>query len=259
MAELLYFLQVNKLYFPLILFLFFVVRYFFLSYLVYIILWKLFPKKLQNRRIQAGPVSNGQIFLEIKDSLISFIFMALFLTPLFFIFLSGQTAIYLNWQDKPLYWIPLAVLIFFFWHDIYFYFSHRLLHKPWFFKNIHWVHHQSKIPTPCASHSFHWAEAILQILFIYPVVIWVPMHPWTFVIYMALTHFFATWGHFNYELMPYKAWDAWWGSWVTTSTHHNHHHEKIKGNFGLYLKCWDVRLNTLLQKTNEHFQNLNSR
>lgn len=254
MNEILIFLKQYQFYFPLILFIFFVVRYFFLSYMIYVILWIWLSKQLVNRRIQNKSIPKTQVQTEIINSLISFFAMSLTLTPLFFLYLNGQTSIYSSWNEFPLWWVLISILIFFLWHDIYFYFSHRLLHLPWFFKNIHYIHHQSKVPTPCASHSFHWFEGILQVLFIFPIVLWIPMHPWTFVIYMAVTHFFATWGHFNYELMPYRTWHSWWGSWITTSTHHNHHHENIHWNYGLYLKYWDIRFKTLHQKTSAHFK-----
>ena len=248
------FLVQNKHFFPLILFIFLCLRYFIISVGMYQLLWKTFNKPLENRRIQKTDIKPGQINYEIKYSLISFFAMAISTWPLIYMFENGQTAIYRNWSDMPLWMVPLGVLIFFVWHDIYFYWSHRWLHSKWAFKKIHYIHHLSKVPTPFDSHCFHWFEGILQIIFIYPIVIWVPMHPWTFVLYMAITHFFAAWGHFNYELMPLKTWNAWWGSWVTTSTHHNYHHKFNNGNLALYFKFWDKKFGTLDPRTEERFK-----
>ncbi len=221
---------------------------------MYQLLWKIFPEKLKGRQIQEGKLKKGQIKYEIKYSIISFAAMAIVSSPLFYLFLAGKTAIYLNWNDQSLWMIPFAILVFFFWHDLYFYWSHKWLHSKWALKKIHYIHHLSKVPTPFDSYCFHWIEAVLQIIFIYPLVLFLPMHPWTFVGYMALTAFFSAWGHFNYELMPFGTWKKWWGKWVTTSTHHNLHHKYNKGNYALYLRFWDIKFGTLDDRTAERFK-----
>ena len=32
-------------------------------------------------------------------------------------------------------------------HDTWFYFAHRLLHRPYLMKRVHYMHHQSKVPS----------------------------------------------------------------------------------------------------------------
>lgn len=254
MEFILNFLTQYKYFFPVFLFVFLVVRYFLINGGMYLLLWKIFDQNLEHRKIQNSQIKPGQIRYEIKYSLIAYLSMTIVTTPLFFLFLEGHTAIYLNWSDYPLWMVPIGILIFFVWHDVYFYWSHRWLHSKWAFKHIHYIHHLSKVPTPFDSHCFHWIEGVLQIIFIYPIVLWVPMHPWTFVGYMALTQFFSAWGHFNYELMPFKTWSAWWGSWVTTSTHHNFHHKYNNGNLALYFKFWDKKFGTLDERVAGRFQ-----
>ncbi len=253
MDHVIQFLIEHITWFPVILFLFLSLRYFLISSIMYVSLWFVFSKALKKRRIQEGALLKNQIWNEIRHSLESFAAMSVICTPLFYLYAHGKTTIYHNWVDYPLWWIPINILIFFFWHDWTFYIHHRWLHTPWAYKHIHYVHHISRIPTPFASHAFHWVEGAMQIVFIYPVVMWVPMHPWTFVGFMALSAFFASWGHFNYELMPLGTWHAWWGSWVTTSTHHNLHHKYNNGNFSLYLRSWDRVNGTLHPQTEERY------
>ncbi len=239
---------------PLLLLGFFVIHYLVISGGLYFLLWKIFSRQLVARKIQEGELLPGQLGIEIRSSLISFVAMALVCWPLYLMYQAGMTKIYFNWSDYPWWWIPLGLYIAFLWHDIWFYWSHRLLHSPWLFRRIHYVHHFSKIPTPWASHSFHWVEAVLQIIFVYPIVLFLPMQGWLFVGFMSISHLFAVWGHFNYELMPFRAWDAWWGTWVTTSTHHNYHHKFHNHNFALYLRGWDRRFKTINEKTNQRFE-----
>ena len=48
--------------------------------------------------------------------------------------------------DHALYllacWVALDYL-----HDAWFYWTHRLLHHPWLLRRVHYVHHQSTVPT----------------------------------------------------------------------------------------------------------------
>lgn len=220
---------------------------------VYFLLWELFSNQLNRREIQNKKLYPGQIKKEIKNTLISYLAMSLGMWPLFLLYAFGKTAIYHDWNDYPLYFIPISLFIFMAFHDIYFALTHKWLHKPWAYKHIHYIHHESHVPTPFASHSFHWFEGLIQVGFIYPLVIFMPMHLYTFLAFMTITHFFALWGHFNYELMPFSTWNSWWGKWVTTSTHHNIHHQYNKGNFGLYWRGWDKIWGTLHPKTKERF------
>lgn len=221
---------------------------------MYLLLWKLFPNQLERRRIQHGQPYKGQIREEIIASCLGYFTWAAIAQALWFVFAAGWTKIYVDLDSRPLYWIPLGIVLAMLIHDFYFYWLHRWLHTPWAFKNVHYTHHRSKVPTPYAAHSFHWIESLLNGLYIIPIILLVPMHVGTLFAFAMLTHFFSTWGHFNYELMPFQTWFKWWGRWVTTSSHHNHHHIFVTKNFGLYVRYWDKWFGTLSPKTQEYFE-----
>ena len=46
-------------------------------------------------------------------------------------------------------------------HDAWFYWTHRLLHWAPVYRRVHYLHHQSTVPTAFAGYSFHVAEAAL--------------------------------------------------------------------------------------------------
>lgn len=218
----------------------------------FLVLWILRPGKLAAREIQDPKLFPGQLQFELKYSLQTMLVVSVMLTPLLLWIQKGVTQIefaghFSGWILGPIF------LVAFFIQDIWFYWSHRWLHSKWAFPRIHWLHHKSKVPTPLASHSFHWIEATLQYVWLYPLAFLLPMTLTDFCVFMALMHFFATWGHFNFELMPKSVWSHPLGSWVTTSSHHNDHHRYAKDNYGLYLKFWDQKFKTLNSETEKHF------
>ena len=54
----------------------------------------------------------------------------------------------------------LSIFLYLFAHDTWFYWTHRLMHRPWWFKKAHAVHHESRPPTAWAAMSFHPWEAL---------------------------------------------------------------------------------------------------
>ena len=43
----------------------------------------------------------------------------------------GWTRVYTDWNAYPLWYLPLAPLIYLFLHDAWFYWTHRAMHAPW--------------------------------------------------------------------------------------------------------------------------------
>ena len=39
-------------------------------------------------------------------------------------------------------------------HDTWFYFAHRLLHHPYLMKRVHYMHHQSKVPSAFSGYRY---------------------------------------------------------------------------------------------------------
>ena len=53
----------------------------------------------------------------------------------------------------------LGALMIYLWGDFHFYWTHRLLHTPWFYKSVHKTHHESYNPDPFSGLSMHWFES----------------------------------------------------------------------------------------------------
>lgn len=138
----------------------------------------------------------------------------------------------------------LTILLITIWHETWFYWMHRLVHRRALYRKIHLVHHKSTNPSPLAAYNFHALEAFLEGIYIVLFIFVVPIH-----FYVILGHTFYAmimniWWHLGYEFFP-----SWWAShpvfkWINTSTHHNMHHSKFDGNYSLYFNFWDRVMKT---------------
>ena len=82
--------------------------------------------------------------------------------------LPSKTSMYLETSMKlESQWMTIALamvmasLLLMVIGETHFYFSHRLLHTKWLYKNVHKVHHESINPDPCSGLSMHWIESTL--------------------------------------------------------------------------------------------------
>jgi len=141
-------------------------------------------------------------------------------------------------------------------HDAYFYWMHRLLHRPAVFSWTHRAHHQSVAPTQWAAYSFSMIEAFVQAAFAPIFLLLVPMHVSALFVWMAHQILRNAHGHCGVELEP-RSWLAgWWGRWITTTLHHDMHHAQGRHNYGLYFTWWDRICGTEHPQYRERLQDL---
>lgn len=129
--------------------------------------------------------------------------------------------------------------------DAWFYWTHRLLHRPWLFRHVHRTHHLSRSPTAFAAFSFHPVEAAVQFGYLPIAVLLLPLERVSIDASLLIMLTMNVMGHCGYELYPRTFSSHWLGRWFTTSTHHNRHHAKIRGNYALYFTLWDRFASTL--------------
>lgn len=153
--------------------------------------------------------------------------------------------------------VPVALLI----HDAYFYWLHRLMHLPAFYRKVHLTHHRSVNPSPWAAFSFHPLESVGEAGIMPLLLVALPLHPISFFGFVLFMTIFNVYGHLGYELFPATIYRHPLGKWLNTSVYHNLHHEKFHGNYGLYFTFWDRWCGTLRedsqQKVDEVQQRIN--
>lgn len=119
----------------------------------------------------------------------------------------------------------LNIIVYMLFMDTWFYWTHRLGHVSWFFKNIHGFHHQFYKPTAFAQDASHPIEAIVQGPFAHCLTsVIIPFHPLTLILLGFFTSCYAIAAH---------------DSSYFDFNHHSKHHTHLKVNFGLYWGLWD--------------------
>ncbi len=151
----------------------------------------------------------------------------------------GWTRIYTDVNAMPLWYLPLSLLLYLFAHDTWFYWTHRLMHRPRWFRMMHAVHHASKPPTAWAAMSFHPLEAVTGAVVIPLLVFLIPIHIAMRGVVLAIMTVMGVTNHMGWELFPRLLVHSPVGGWVITASHHQRHHEHYRCNYGLYFRVWD--------------------
>jgi Delta7-sterol 5-desaturase len=151
----------------------------------------------------------------------------------------GWTLIYRDLDAYPLWWWPLSILLALFAHDTWFYWTHRLMHRPWWFKLAHAVHHESRPPTAWAAMAFHPWEALTGAVVIPVLVFTIPMHISALGLVLTIMTVMGVTNHMGWEMFPRGLVNGPLGNLLITATHHQRHHQEYRGNYGLYFRFWD--------------------
>lgn len=151
----------------------------------------------------------------------------------------GWTRIYTAGSAYPLWWVPASVLIYLLAHDTWFYWTHRLMHRPALFRMAHAVHHASRPPTAWAAMSFHPIEALTGAVVVPVLVLIVPIHVVALLTVLTIMTFMGVTNHMGWEIFPSRVVNGAVGQWLITASHHQRHHHEYACNYGLYFRLWD--------------------
>ena len=129
-------------------------------------------------------------------------------------------------------------------HDTWFYWTHRLMHRPKLARLIHRAHHRSSTPTPFAAYAFDIGEACIQSVYLTLFLLVLPVHPLVISLFLLIMIVRNVMGHAGVEFHPAIFAPGRALGWITTTTHHDLHHQTGRWNFGLYFTWWDRLMGT---------------
>ncbi|MGJ3648581.1 sterol desaturase family protein [Sphingomonas sp. GlSt437] len=151
----------------------------------------------------------------------------------------GWTLIYSDLATWPLWYWPLSVLLYLAAHDTWFYWTHRLMHRPRWFRLAHAVHHASRPPTAWAAMAFHPIEALTGAIVIPLLVFFIPIHVTALAVVLTVMTVMGVTNHMGWEIWPAFMWRGPLGAGLITASHHQRHHVEYRCNYGLYFRFWD--------------------
>jgi lathosterol oxidase len=181
-------------------------------------------------KIKDKKVPKEQITFEIKHSLKSIVVFGFSVIPVVYLIRTGHVDLLPNtW-----FHVLLGILILTLWNEVHFYLVHRLLHQDFMMKHIHFIHHQSSIPTVYSVYSFHWIEALLLSTVPLTIVAFIPFSIVAIFLYHLASILLNFAGHCNYRFGNGKG-----NTWRLFGTHHNEHHSHGRKNYGFALNFLD--------------------
>lgn len=231
-----------------------VFRYFLIVAPFQFVFYKWRPQWTRRRQIYPQLPSGKEQWFEIKWSIVTSLIFAVSGAVLGLIWQKGWTQIYLKFDQYGwLYFFVISPLLLLLLHETYFYWTHRWLHHPWFYRKYHGVHHASLRPSGWASFSFHPVESLINAAAIPLIVLILPVHPVLLLVHLTLMTLTAVTNHLGFEVLPSGSARHWLGRWLISGVHHTEHHRYFRYNFGLFFTFWDVWMKTEHVKYQEEF------
>lgn len=217
-----------------------------LYYLCYV--WK--KDSWVKKRIASTLPDKKVMAHEFKYSVISSVIFGFMGAWMFDVWERGQTLVYMDFSKYGFVYAIISLLVMMFIHDTYFYWTHRLLHLPWFYKKWHRVHHSSPNPSPWAAFCFHPVEAFIESLYMPIIAFTIPSHPIVIMIFLMLMTVLGVVNHLGYELYPEVFHRHGFLKTMISATNHSVHHRFNKFNYALYFTWWDDLLGTNYELNN---------
>ena len=141
-------------------------RYFLMAGGAYWLFYKPFSKSGLKLELKQSLPTWQAIQHDIQLSVLSAGIFAIAAALIMTAYSLGITRLYSDPQQYGLWYLGISYLTVLILQDTYFYFTHRLFHRPSLFPWLHQGHHQSRYPTPWTSFAFDPLEAIVQALFL---------------------------------------------------------------------------------------------
>lgn len=211
----------------------------------FIIFWIVGKKYFKKIRIQETERANVNHFKhDLGFSASTFLVFAIMDVFLLYSESKGYTKLYFDISDYGYVWLGVSFFLVLFIDDMFFYWSHRAMHLPRFYKFFHKVHHESTDPSPLTAFAFHPSEAIIEYMMHFVLPFLLPLHFGTIIAWQIFSMLNNVLAHLGYEIYP-KIWVKLpIMQFKTASTHHNMHHQLFNGNYALYFTWWDKWMGT---------------
>lgn len=225
----------------------------------YLLFWRAWRQRLRHWKIQLRTrVDRAQLRREWKNALLTLGVGAGMSCAVLYLSSLGYTKIYRDPGAHPVATALGGFVALLLLDDAWFYWMHRLLHHPVWYRYVHAEHHKSLDVNPYSSLSFHFVEPFLLSAWIFPVAFIFPIYAPTLLLVQLWGLLDNIKSHLGYELYP-AGFNSGWLRFLTSSTHHNMHHQRFRGNYGVHFRLWDRLLGTEFPDYETEFERIQKR
>lgn len=135
--------------------------------------------------------------------------------------------------------------------DLWFHFSHRLMHTKWLYENVHKLHHkhiQTVFYSTNTQHPLDFTLVSAIAMFVGGQILGKHMHIMSFIGWCIVRELEGLDAHCGYEFSwsPYR-----WLPFATSHGYHAFHHLNSVGNYSSFFHIWDTVFGT--NKAYDHF------
>ncbi len=219
-------------------------RYLLIAGLFHLWFYIIKKDKWAARSLSKKAADKKQFYTEVKWSVFTSLIFAVAGSITALLWQKGDTSLYVDIHDYPLWYLPVSLLISMLIHETYYYWLHRWMHRPAVFRLLHKVHHDSNTTSAWTAFSFHPLEGLLQAVILPLTIIILPMNVYVLLFQLTVMTFSSVINHLEIETYPANFQKHFIGKWIIGATHHSLHHKQFKYNFGLYFTFWDKWKNT---------------
>lgn len=191
------------------------------------------------RRIQPGRDGMRRLREDVMASLKALAVSAVLLSAGLFAQLQGWTMAPLahSWWSVPLMFGVVVILF-----DAWFYWGHRLLHHPAFYR-FHALHHKAVAPTAWSNDCSTTVDTLIEHGFYLIVWFVLPVPAAAVIALRIFDQVTGMIGHSGYEYFASRSSRAPFP--MICTTYHDLHHSQFRYNFGNFFSFWDRWLGTV--------------
>ena len=121
--------------------------------------------------------------------------------PMMWAYATGRIP-YVDWETQPVYFGALLFALLL-WHEVHFYFWHRLVHWKPLYRSVHYIHHKNVNFGPWSGLTMHPVEHIIY--FTSVLIFWiVPSHPIHTLFALQVAALLAAVGHTGFDQVVVK-------------------------------------------------------
>ena len=169
-----------------------ITRYLVVAGIFFLLYYVIFRQRWILKKIQSKFPTRKDYLREIKFSLIS---MSIFVLVAWVMLRSSVSQFTLRYDLIEAYgwdyWL-LSIILMIFIHDTYFYWTHRVMHHPKIYRQIHAIHHKSRNPSPWAAFAFHPIEGVITAGVIVPISLLIPFHSSALMVFLLFMMIYRT-------------------------------------------------------------------